>query len=169
MTHTRNILDALNKADVEGELIDRVKETTVAESDYDELSWFYDERRYDELLQVTDAYVVHARGFTVEDQIVLDEYALNGGHKRWWQQKLADEFDRDWRDDGPNQVLYWSITGSGTFTIQYPGLAAASVESIGRVKQTWDAMGVPDDAQVGWLLEIDGQPSWRGLRSETDE
>jgi len=169
MTHTRNILDALNNADIDEQLVDRVREATIDDSAYDELEWYYDEIQYDDLLQVSDGYVVHARGFTVEDQVVVDQYALNGGHKRWWQQKLVDEFDRDWRDDDPNQVLYWSVTGSGTFTIQYPGLAIASVESIGRIKQTWEAMEVPDDMQIGWLLEIDREATWRGSLDELHE
>lgn len=117
-------------------------------SAYDTYRWRTPKKQWDELVQVTDSYVVHARGWTVENDIWLDEYAVKSGHKKWWSRQLEEEYDGHWTDTYPNQVLYWSITGGSAFILQQPQLDNLTDESVFRLKDTLDELQVPNDCEV---------------------
>lgn len=117
------------------------------------MEWKTPKKKYSEIPQVTDSYVVHARGFTVGNDIWFDYYALNKGHKFWWNSKLQDEYGFNW-DHG--KVLYWSITGSESFIIQYPRYEERTEEDIQRLNNTLDALEVSKNCNIVWASNDDG-------------
>lgn len=108
------------------------------------MRWMTDPVTWDELPQVTDDYVVHARGFVVDSDIWLDPFAVRSGHKKLWREVVSDEYDIDWnghRDTTPESVLYWSITGSSVLIVQ----GSSDIEEY---VELFDELDMPDDAQI---------------------
>lgn len=116
------------------------------------LNWETAPKQWDQLIQVTDDYVVHARGWTVEDDILLDEYNAKLEHKRWWKEELGDKYGFSWKDD---RVLYWSITGSNSFIVQYPRYGEHTESHIEQLRATLDELNVPDSINVRWKETIE--------------
>lgn len=166
MTHAQQINNILDESGEQALGESPLGDVSVDESAFDELSWATPESTYDSLIQVTDSYVVHARGFTVEQDIWLDEYAINFGHKRWWLTQIEDIYERSWDEHNPHDVLYWSITGASKILVQAPGFNTVSREGVARMMQTLAALDVPDDARISWAMESDGSESWSGTAAE---
>lgn len=118
-----------------------------------ELQWRLGETTWADLPHVTDNYVVHARGFVVGDEIWFNPLALFGGHRRFWNEYLADEYDTDTWDDFDRQTLYFSITGAPVFTIQHPSPDEVTPEAVGRLDALLAELAVPDDAHVHWKTD----------------
>lgn len=123
------------------------------------MKWKTEPRQYEDLIQITDEYVVHARGFTIGSDIWLDEYSLRLGHHRYWNDVLRYEYGCpewesgvSWTLYSANQIeqenIYWSILGSGLITIQYPRLRNMDEEEFELVMKTLDELDVPDSTEV---------------------
>jgi len=123
--------------------------------EYENLNWATSPCMWKDLLQVTDSYVCHARGWTVYDDVYLDRYNVMGEHKRWWSTWLSEEYGCDWRETD-KQTLYWSVTGSSAFLLQFPHYEDIEDEAFGRLIQTLRLMDVPDDAMVQWSTRDGG-------------
>jgi hypothetical protein len=123
------------------------------------LNWETTPVNWDELVQVTDGYVVHARGFTIDEDIWLDQYALHGGHHAHWNKILMDHYDAEkWEPRVPwpeyvedhlgKETVYWSITGSPSFIIQFPLLEDITERQEELLKATFDTLSTPDYTNV---------------------
>lgn len=121
------------------------------------MNWRTRPRKWNDLVQVTDSYVVHARGFTIGEDVWIDHYAVHGGHKSWWNKKLEDEYDHSWDHE---DVLYWSVTGSGTFIMQYPRFPEASREQKKRLVDFLDVFGYPENEKITWKKTVDEYKRW---------
>lgn len=123
------------------------------------MKWKTEPTTWDELIQVTDDYVVHARGFTIDEDIWLDEYSLRLGHHRCWNDLVRHEYGYPkWPDnvswtlysaqniDRP--AIYWSIIGDSMFTVQYPRLRNMGRERFALVEGTLEALEIDPDAEV---------------------
>lgn len=113
------------------------------------MNWKTSPTQWSELVQVTDSYVVHARGFTVDGDIWLDHYAVNGGHKRWWNNKLEEIYGHSWDHEN---VLYWSVTGSGTFLMQFPRYENATDVQKQNLKKFLKTFGYPENEKFNWKM-----------------
>lgn len=90
----------------------------IEEIEYDWKTQFI---HYDDLIHTRREYVVHARGFTLDEDVWFDQYAVRKGHSRFWHDIISDNYENaeQW-DDVSDNSLYWSLTGSGSFVLQHP-------------------------------------------------
>lgn len=123
------------------------------------MNWKTEPIDYDDLLQVTDNYVVHARGFTIGNDIWFDQYALRLGHHRYWNDVVRYEYNfPEWEpytswtlyssQNIRQNTVYWSIVGSGLIVIQYPRLRSMGEHCYELAVKTLEAMNVPDNTEV---------------------
>jgi hypothetical protein len=116
-----------------------------------EFEWVPGRVRYGDLPQVRDEYVVHARGFVLDETVLVDPYAVAGGHASSWEAVFADRYGgADWRD-AADRYLYWSVTGSGTFFLQHPRRDELSEETVEYLRSFLYAVGVDPDASVAFV------------------
>lgn len=103
---------------------------------------------WSDLPQITDSYVVHARGFTIDGDVWFDPYSVRSSHSGLWSDVVSDHYDIEWDGSGHeiDEVLYWSITGSETFVIDHP----PRDDNEARITELLDELEVPDDAHVRW-------------------
>jgi len=120
------------------------------------VEWVLGETTWNDLIQVTDNYVVHARGFTVGDNIWLDEYSVHRSHYHLWDTQMeefyeAAEYSGRWGEYDPEideSVLYWSITGAPTFIVQHPKTLMFDDRALEQLKGTLQALDCPNDVSV---------------------
>lgn len=156
--HVRKLLDIVKRSEENDldSIEDRVESASDEDkSQYQSFNWRAGKDDFDELIQVTDEYVVHARGFTVENEVWLDEYAVRSSHSSLWQQLLQDEYGGSWRNGFPNQTLYWSVTGTGVFLMQYPRIEDLTDEALYRLAHFLKSFNVSGDTQLTWKVNDD--------------
>lgn len=114
---------------------------------------------WSELPQVADDYVVHARGFTIGDDIHLDAASLRLEHHRWWNDHLRHHHDAPewppgerWPTYADREVsepsLYWSINGNNLILLQHPRISRATRPQWRALRSTFEALSAPPDALV---------------------
>lgn len=121
-----------------------------------EWNWMMGESSHDEIIQSTDSYVVHARGFTVGADIWFDEYSVHKSHNHLWNEYIrhrydGDEYIGDWDTEKVNvdkPVLYWSITGAASFIVQHPSTYKFDDKSLEQLQLTLEAMGCDGGVSV---------------------
>lgn len=123
------------------------------------LTWMTEEKSWDELIQITDNYVVHARGFTIGDDLYLDEYSLRSEHHRWWNDIVRHYYNlpeygrrQNWNVYAGKNIeqtwVYWSINATGMFLLQNPKKEYLDEETFNLAMETLDALDTPEDAVV---------------------
>lgn len=127
------------------------------------LKWKTSPTRYDQTVQYTDSYVVHGRGFTIDEDIWFDQYALHAGHHSHWNEIIRHEYDlprweprQQWEkyaEEIDPTVVYWSITGAPTFLIQHPNDSYIEQRHWKLLAKTLDAMAVSDDERLTLRME----------------
>jgi len=142
--HTRKLLSVIKDS------TDNTPITESIDGGSKEFNWITEEKEFQDLIQVTSDYVVHARGFTVGNDIWLDEYAVRGGHSMFWRKVLKDEYQCDYEELLPGDMLYWSVTGSSVFILQYPLYNNAPDETEQYLMEFLDEFGVTEEDRVVW-------------------
>lgn len=127
-----------------------------------ELVWKTEKTEWGKLVQITDGYVVHARGFTIGKDIWLDGYAVRVDHSTLWDTVMSEHYeDIKWSGSGRGtfpdyrglQSLYWSITGLGSFLMQAPKLTDIKPEAVARLSMLLDELKTPEDADINWYID----------------
>lgn len=113
---------------------------------------------WDELPQVTDDYVVHARGYSVSDKIWFDIYSFHTDHMNLWNKEVREDLDYPkyedelWVDYAEEHVdepwLYWCVTGSGGLTIQRQSLEDMTAEQMQLIADIVLELQIPEDESV---------------------
>lgn len=109
-----------------------------------------------ELPQVTDSYVVHARGFSVGSDLWLDAYNLYEEHSKHWNELVRHEYDypelsvdwEDYADSIDEPYLYWSITGTSTLIIQHPHADTFTEDEVQLLYDIVTTLQIPGDVRV---------------------
>lgn len=136
-------------------------ETAIDEPTWD---WQTPPRQWDELLQVTDDYVVGARGYCIGTDVWLDEYAVFGGHSGLWNRQMVDAYEidswdateeLDWFDaQFADTMYYWSVTGGQNVVVRYPRLAQTTDRQVAMLGYFFrDGLGAPGDAALVWSID----------------
>jgi len=122
-----------------------------------DIVWKTPKRPLDEIIQDTDDYVVHGRGFLIENELWFDELASRGGHLRWWYGHLQHVYGTDdWNDQDVFDTvnIYFSITGASEFLLQHPEPEDFERETWKRLK--WlivDEFGFHVDQSFTWDMQ----------------
>lgn len=122
---------------------------------YDALTWQTPEIAYREFDQVTDGYVAPAFGYVIDDALYVDKWATNGDLMHWWESRLQAEYPEaeTWRDAGNSHPIQFLLNGHGELTIQAPTYDHVDGEIVTRVAYLLDALAVPEDVTMTWLLD----------------
>lgn len=159
--HARRILNSIkNSEEPEDVDVDRITDTSNSPLFDKEFSWKTAKKPFSELTQVQDDYVVHARGFTVDTDVWLDEYAVLGGHKMAWKQVIGKIYDKPYEYYLPDNMLYWSVTGSSTFVLQHPTYYNAPDGTAQYLKDFLLEFEVPEDSRVSWNINRESSVSF---------
>lgn len=117
-------------------------------------------KTWNELPQVTDNYVVHARGYNVSDKMWFDVYSFHPDHMNLWNKEVRHELDypkyedEKWVDYADENVdeswLYWCVTGSSGLTVQRQSLKDMTQGQMQLILDIVLALRVPEEESVSF-------------------
>ncbi|MFB6236949.1 MAG: hypothetical protein ABEH81_01125 [Halopenitus sp.] len=103
---------------------------------------------WEDLPQIKDGYVVHARCFIIDGDVWIDHYNLMVSLDHWWKRSLSQKYDYDsYKND---DVIAFQISASEAISVVHPTLD----EDCGR--QKWclgrflEEMGANEDTKIHW-------------------
>lgn len=130
-------------------------------------------KKWNQLPQVTDNYVVHARGFSLGNKIWFDAYNLHSEHTHLWndcvsQETEYDQYDGDWptfleRTNFDEPWLYWSISSPGQLLIQHPQLEDISDDQFQQIADLVNALNIPKDAIITFSRDTEAHSMYAEL------
>lgn len=156
------------------------------EKKYDDLVWKTRPRELNETVQFSDNYVVHGRGFLIENDVWFDEYTITGGHMPFYNEYIRHHYDKpeypgDWPEhvrkeyEGEDVPLYWSTTGAGSFLLQHPRYSNMDSEAWHRLYLLLEDMDADPTQPITIFREPPGsdgshaQSILRALDSDVDK
>lgn len=131
-------------------------------------------KKWDELPQVTDDYVVHARGYNVSDMMWFDVYNFCTDHMNLWNKEVRDVLDyppyedEEWVSYADKYVeepwLYWCVTGGSGFTIQRQVLDDMTEDQMQLVFDVIEELQIPEDETVTFYDSLSNSSDKLGVR-----
>lgn len=132
----------------------------------DELNWMTDKVLYYDLPQITDNYVVHARGFVINRDVWLDPFSLRMSHGRLWRYCICPHYGYEWgmnpfdweQYDDIDGLVYFSITGSGSFLVPHPRMVNVNSMDVGLLDALLRDLEVPNNLSIYWTVDDPKDP-----------
>lgn len=155
---------------------------------FDKLNWrCMPKKKAEDTVQYKHDYVVHSRGFVIDNDVWFDEYNINMGHNYFWNKHIGDEYglpdyNGEWVpyrkehfDEDDPMPIYFSITGSNVLLVQHPRVEWMDGETVHRLKMLVDDFELPDDFDIRLYREppdsgnSHAQSILRALDSDVDK